>query len=103
MITITAKMCRSSISKRIGLMFSRKRTIAMVFDKEPIIPLHMMFVFYPIDVYFLNKDKVVVEIKLAFKPFTFYVPEVKAMYAVELPADTISADIGSIIDFEEVN
>ena len=55
-----------------------------VFKKEKIIPLHMLFVFFPINVLFLNKNKKIVEIKNNFKPFTFYTPKNKAMYIVEL-------------------
>jgi uncharacterized protein len=49
----------------------------------------MVFVFYPIDVLFLDKNKVVVEVKDNFRPFSFYTPKNKAMYVIELPAGTI--------------
>ena len=45
----------------------------------------MFFVFYPIDVLFLDKTKIIVDIKEHFRPFTFYKSRKKAMYAVELP------------------
>lgn len=81
------KHCNNIFSKGLGLMFSKKTNIALVFDfkKEKIISLHMLFVFYSIDVIFLNKDRKVVEIKENFKPFTFYMPKNKAKYIVELP------------------
>ena len=49
----------------------------------------MLFVFYPIDVLFLGKNKVVVEIKESLMPFTVYTPKNKAKYIIELPQGTI--------------
>ena len=72
-----------------GLMFSKKRNLMFVFDKEQRISLHMWFVFFPIDVYFLDKNKKVIEIKKNFKPFTFYKSKKKAKYVVEI-ADSIA-------------
>ena len=45
----------------------------------------MLFVFYSIDVLFLDKDKGVVELKEDFRPFRFYTPKNKAKYVIELP------------------
>ena len=55
-----------------------------VFDKEKRISLHMLFVFFPIDVLFLDKNRKIIEIKKNFKPFTFYKSKNKANYVVEL-------------------
>ena len=81
------KFCNSSFSKFIGLMFSKRQNKALIFKfkEQKIIYLHMLFVFYPIDVLFLDKDKLVVELKENFKPFTFYKSNKKAMYAIEVP------------------
>lgn len=78
-------------SKSVGLMFSKKDFIPLifVFEKEKIVPLHMLFVFFQIDVLFLNSEKRVVEIKENFKPFTFYAPKNKAKYIMELPINCI--------------
>ena len=71
-------------------MFSRKnKTLIFIFNKEKIISLHMFFVFYPIDVLFLNKKKQVVEIKENFKPFRIMIPKKPAKYIIELPNNTI--------------
>ena len=82
------KICDNISSKFIGLMFSKdNKKIALIlkFAEEKIISLHMFFVFYPIDVLFLNKNKIVVDKKENFKPFTFYKSMEKSMYAIELP------------------
>ncbi|MBI2208836.1 DUF192 domain-containing protein [Candidatus Woesearchaeota archaeon] len=85
-----AKVCSSIFSKSIGLMFSKKKkSLVFVFEKEKIIPLHMLMVFYPIDVLFLNKSKVVVEMKEKFMPFSFYTPKNEALYIIELPQGII--------------
>ena len=63
LIVKNAKVCKSIFSKTFGLMFSKKKSLIFIFNKEKIIPLHMFFVFYPIEVSFLNKNKIVVEIK----------------------------------------
>lgn len=98
-----AGLCKTIFSKSIGLMFSKKISpLVFVFNEEKIIPLHMFFVFYPIDVLFLNKKKVVVEIKKNFKPFSFYTPKKRSMYIIELPQGTINktkTEIGDKISF----
>lgn len=81
------KFCNSVFSKALGLMFSSKdedTALVFVFDKPKKIDLHMFFVFYPIDVLFLDKDKKIVEIKRNFKPFSYYKATNKAKYVVEI-------------------
>ena len=70
-------------------MLSKKSSLIFAFDEEKIVPLHMFFVFYPIDVLFLDKNKIVVEMKENFMPFTFYTPARKAKYIIEIPNKTI--------------
>ena len=79
------------LSKYIGLMFSIKKDRALIFKfkDEKIISLHMLFVFYPIDVVFLDKNKIVVDKKEEFKPFAFYASKKKAKFAIEMPSGTI--------------
>jgi len=87
---INAKVCNSFISKAIGLMFALKpRNLLFVFNKEVIRGLHMLFVFFPIDVVFLDKNKKVVELKEGFMPFTFYRPRNKAMYVLEMAKGSV--------------
>lgn len=78
------KSCKSFCSKALGLMFSSPKCLVFEFEKERKIGLHMLFVFFPIDVLWLNSKKVVVE-KATLHPFTFYTPKKKAKYVVELP------------------
>ena len=69
-------------------MFRFKRpdyALVFIFNKEARRDLHMLFVFFPIDVLFLDKNKKVADIKKNFKPFSYYTPKAKAKYVVELP------------------
>ena len=94
------KHCKSIISKMIGLMFSQKRDRALVFhfNKESNVELHMLFVFYPIDVFWLNKGKKVADIKKDFRPFTLTGPR-KAMYIIEAKAGLLDLKEGDVVEF----
>lgn len=86
-----AKICKSIASRAFGLMFRKKPDYGMVFvfESERRADLHMLFVFFPIDVLFLDKDKKVVDIKKDFKPFTYYSPRAKSLYVIELPVGVL--------------
>lgn len=88
------RMCRSSASKARGLMFTNESEVlrnALVFEFKRAMPqsLHMFFVFYPIDVLFLDERKRVVDIKQNFRPFTVYNSRSKAMFVIELPEGAV--------------
>jgi len=83
-------------------MFSRQKNLVFLFNKEKIIPLHMFFVFFPIDVVFLDSNRQIVELKENFRPFSFYTPKSKAKYIIELENGIISetnSQVGDKIDF----
>ena len=65
-----AKYCISFWSKFRGLMFSNKKNLLFVFDNEERRGLHMFFVFFPINVIFLNKDFIIKEI-ISFSSLSF--------------------------------
>ena len=92
-IASDVKLCKTVLSRSKGLMFSPKkanRAVVLVFPNEQKVDLHMFFVFFPIDVIFLDKRKRVVEMKKNFEPFTTYVTHKKAKYAVEVSVGTIT-------------
>jgi uncharacterized protein len=92
--------CRGFLSKSIGLMFSKRtkdKALVFYFNKPQNVPLHMFFVFYPIDVVYLKNNKVV-EIKQNFRPFTAYNPSKLADIVIELPEGTIKRTKTSIGD-----
>ena len=66
----------------------------------------MFFVFYPIDVLWLNKNKKVVKIKEYFGPFELCVADKKAQYIVELPEGIIKKykiKLGDKLEFWPLN
>jgi len=87
------KILNNVFNKGIGVMFRSKirKPYFFKFRKESIIPLHMWFVFTPIDVLFLNKDLKIVEIKKNFRPFSYYTPKNKAKYIIELPPGSVNS------------
>lgn len=87
------KVASDFFSQLKGLMFEAKKN----FDYALVFPLsvegrfsasiHCLFVFFPIDVVYLDKDKKVIDIIKNVKPFTFFkMPKKKAKYFIELRA-----------------
>ena len=75
-----------------GLMFedAKKFNYGLIFclPRESIAnsTIHMLFVFFPIDLVYLNKDKKVVDIAKNILPFSLgYAPKKPSKYFVELP------------------
>jgi hypothetical protein len=93
-----SKVANSFLKRFKGLMFSKKPDYALIFElkKEGKLnaSIHMLFVFFPIDVVYLNSEKKVVDIKLNLKPFALnYTPKKKAKYFIEFPAGIIEKKI----------
>ncbi|MBS3132659.1 DUF192 domain-containing protein [Candidatus Woesearchaeota archaeon] len=91
LIAASSRLADSLLSRSMGLMFSKPEQAALVlkFEREERISLHMMFVFYPIDVIFVNKRLQVVDVKENLRPFDTYSSGRKALYAIELPKGTV--------------
>lgn len=83
---INVKICKTLFSKIKGLMFSRKKNLLFIFNKDTKINFHTFFVFFPIYLILLDKNKKILEIKKLY-PFTFYFPNIKFRYALELIKD----------------
>ena len=97
----TIRYASNPVQQAIGLMFSKEckhEALIFNFPTERIQSLHMLFVFYPIDVIFLNENKEIVELKENFKPFTAYKSTEKAQYVLELPRNTIKQSQSSVGD-----
>lgn len=79
----------AKFSSNFGLMFKPKlknnETIILKLDKESKINsiIHMLFVFYPIYVIWLNKEKIIVGIKKCYPFQLFAIPKNQAMYVIE--------------------
>ena len=89
-------------------MFSKPlqdNCLVFVFSKPKKVVLHMVFVFFPIDILFLDTNKKVVEVMENVKPFTPHIlPKRNAKYIVELPSSTIkktNTKVSHIIEFKK--
>ena len=83
-----------------GLMFRlEKKNLIMYLTKEMKAYLHMFFVFYPIDVLLLDKNKKVIEIKENFKPFREWHSKNKGHYIIELGKEHLEVSVGDILEF----
>jgi len=91
LIMKNVRFANNTLSRTKGLMFEEKKKFnyALIFD-FPIeskigTSLHMIFVFFPIDVLFLDKNKKVVD-KVTLQPFIpNYTPKKAAKYVIEMP------------------
>ncbi|MFP4112171.1 MAG: DUF192 domain-containing protein [Candidatus Woesearchaeota archaeon] len=92
--------------RMMGLMFTLPRIdegLIFTFPKTMEASLHMFFVFYPIDILWLDEKKNVVDLRTNAIPFTpLIIPKKKAKYVIELPAYSIDyseTEIGNKISF----
>lgn len=105
-----AKYFDNFFFKAKGLMFTRPlrrgHGLILVAPNEGILEttIHMLFVFYPVDIIWLNSEKIVVDIKQKVLPFIpWIIPKEPAKYVVELPINTAKhIRIGDKLDFTEV-
>jgi len=82
---INAAVCKSFFSKVKGFMFSFSKNNAklFVFGNEKHVDIHMFFVFFPLIVVWLDKDKKFVKIG-KMHPFISY-SGARAKYILEIP------------------
>ena len=88
-------------------MFSRPQKVRdkgliFLFSRPLKVDLHMFFVFYPIDVLFLDSNKKVVEKRSRFLPFTIHVARQPCNYVLELEQGAIErskTELGDLIDW----
>jgi len=76
--------CNSFWSQFRGLMFSKPKDLVFDFGREGIFPIHMLFVFFPIDLVYLDSSFRVVGVKKQLKPFTLFFKGWKCRYLLEL-------------------
>jgi len=80
---LDVKLCNTFTSKLIGLMFSKRKNLLFEFNNEGYHAIHMFFVFYPVRIAWINKNKKVVDVKLAYPFQPLLAPKEKAMYVLE--------------------
>ncbi len=69
-----------------GLMFSKKKNLIFDLKKETRLGamVHMFFVFYPIDIYWLDEKSNIIDKKENLRPFRIAIPKKEARYIVEV-------------------
>lgn len=102
-ITENIKLCDNLITKMWGTMLKTEVNHAYIFPLEKETrsgaAIHMMFVFTPLTVVWLNNERVVVDKTLA-KPWKIYVPKEKARWVIELSPEKIrEVKIGDYLEF----
>jgi hypothetical protein len=85
MIQLQVQRCESLLSRLCGFMFafSRKKAKLFVFPAEQNVGIHMLFVFFPLIVIWLDSNKKIVDFKL-MKPFVS-LHSADAKYVLEIP------------------
>lgn len=83
-ISKKAQIIKSIFLQFVGLRFSKQKDLIFQFRTERHLTIDMFFVFYPIDLIFLDENKKVIELKNCLKPFSFYRTKNKVMYFLEL-------------------
>ena len=99
-ILTKVKYCDTFFSRMLGLMFSSKlghgEGAILVADRESkeATSIHMFFVFFPLDVFWLDKGMRVVDVKRNIRPFVpLIVPNEKAKFVLETPVGSITGDV----------
>jgi uncharacterized membrane protein (UPF0127 family) len=77
-----------------GLMFRRRfppgKALFFKFNKPGCRGVHMYFVWFPIDLVYLDSSFNVVEVRARLKPWRVYWPKAVAKYLIELPARAVT-------------
>ena len=91
--------CANTFFKRFkGLMGKRDIDYAVLFYNLKGSSVHTHFMKFDIDVYFLDKNKVIYE-KTSLKPWKIYKPKKQASYILEVKKDKLKLKIGDCLDF----
>lgn len=91
-ISKNVTLCKNILRKGFGLMFTKEgKDFAYIFpfQKTKKIAVTMYFVFYPIDILFLDMEGKIIEKVESLKPFTNYTTKKKMITFIELPKGTI--------------
>lgn len=103
--TIDAEVADNSIKHFLGLSFSDKKNMLFKMFYEKRWRMWMFGVKFPINIIFINKDKVIVDIKKAFpltndpKTWKVYRPEEACKYILETPHN-LKVRVGDKVSFK---
>ena len=109
-ITFNVEVAKTVQERRIGLMYRKKllnnEGMLFIFPREKIIQLWMKNTYIPLDVIFISKNKVIVDIKKNMEKLseTIVKSKVRSRYALECNAGLINKldiEIGDKVLFNE--
>ena len=72
--------------RTLGLMFRKNGEMLFIFEKDVRFSVWTPFMKFPIDVFFLDKNKEVIEVKRNLKPWRIYKPKNYYRYFFEAKA-----------------
>lgn len=101
------EFAKGILDQALGLMFKKDipsdYALIFVLKKLSQVTIHMLFVFFPIDVIFLDQDKKITGL-ICLEPWTGYKSMEDVKYVIEMKAGTIEKNklsIGGQMDFKE--
>ncbi len=101
-----ARVARSFLSRAFGLMFRRsmRKDEGLLIEfpawmKRP--RLHSFFMFFPIEVIFIDENFKVVEVGI-LKPWRFYTPEHESSYVLEV-LEGKDVEVGDVLEFRSIS
>jgi hypothetical protein len=80
-----------------GLMGKKDFEDALLFTNLTDSSIHTMFMRFEIDVYFLDKNKIIYD-KVTLKPWRFYKPKKQSKYILETKKNKLKLEIGDSLD-----
>lgn len=80
-----------------GLMGKKDFEDALLFTNLTDSSIHTMFMRFEIDIYFLDKNKIIYD-KVSLKPWKFYKPKKRAAYILETKKNKLKLEIGDSLD-----
>lgn len=95
---IKIRFADNYFKRLIGLMFKKDIDYGLLIILKYNSGIHTCFMRFDIDVYFLDDDKRVTDIK-RLKPWKYYKTSKKARYVLEVKKNTLDLKIGDKFDF----
>ncbi len=106
-IATNVEFAKTIFQQTLGLMFrkdiSQDYFMIFILKKPASVNIHMLFVFFPIDVIFLDETKTISGLA-GLSPFTGFKGMINIRYVIEMKAGTIeqyNLSIGKQMEFEE--
>ena len=90
---IKIKYADTYLKRLIGLMFKKDIDYGLFFILRYGSGVHTCFMRFPIDVYFLDENKITFD-KVTLTPWKYYNPSKKGRYILETKENTLNLNIG---------